>query len=202
MTMPHDRAPKTLPKRKLLGQIVSVLTTSAQDRMGFQSTSCPSLELDLEGIVANRHRGWTRKADARVPYLKRGTIMRNDRHLSLVSVEDLAEMARRLDLERIEPSWIGANIVVSGLPQFSFLPRGTHLFTTGGAVLTVTDQNDPCTLSGAAIAAQCPARPEVKLNFPKLAHGLRGVVAVVEHAGQVAVGSELTVRVPSQWIYG
>ncbi len=57
-----------------------------------------ALYANLEGIEGDRHAGWTRKADARVPFYPRGTVIRNTRQVSLVSVEELAEMATALGL--------------------------------------------------------------------------------------------------------
>lgn len=193
--------PEVVAPQKLTGRLTRVLTTAGKGRLGFQSTTVERLEVDFEGIIANRHRGWTRSSDARVPYLARGTTIRNDRQVSLVSVEDLAEIARRLDIPHLDPAWLGANLVVSGVANFSFLPRGTHLFPVGGAVLTVTDQNAPCTLAGDAISRQVPDRPEIRLQFSALAQGLRGVVAVVERPGVIEADTAITARLPAQWLY-
>jgi hypothetical protein len=195
------KAPARSPPRKLIGKIEQVLSTAAKGRLGFQSEPVDALTVDLEGIVGDRHRGWTRRADARVPYLPRGTIMRNDRHVSLVSVEDLAAMAAKLDVPVLDPRWIGANIVVSGIANFSYLPRGTHLMLPGQTILTVADQNAPCTLAGEAIATRIPDRPEIKRQFPAVAQGLRGVVAAVELGGSIAAGMSVEARLPAQWMY-
>jgi hypothetical protein len=194
-------APKIVALRKLTGRVEAILTTSAKGRLGFQSETTDELVLDLEGITGNRHRGWTRKADGRVPYLPRGTVIRNERQLSIVSVEDLAEIARRLGISDLDPRWLGANIVVSGMPHFSYLPRGTHLFFASKAVVIITDQNAPCTLSGDAIARQIPDRPDIQMGFAKHAHGLRGVTATVEHPGAVITNTTFDARLPAQWIY-
>jgi hypothetical protein len=201
MTRKDVSGPDLLAPCKLTGRIDAVLTTAAKGRLGFQSQPVSRLEVDLEGIAGNRHRGWTRPADARVPYLPRGTVMRNDRHVSIVSVEELAEIARRLDLPALDPAWIGANMVLSGIPRLSYLPRGTHLFTSGGTVLTVTDQNAPCTLAGDAIARRVADRPELKLQFPAVAKGLRGIVAVIEHPGTIDPDTAIEARLPMQWLY-
>ncbi len=195
------KAPDVTPPRKVIGRVETVLSTAAKGRLGFQSEPVVELTLDLEGIVGNRHRGWTRGADGRVPYLPRGTTMRNERHLSIVSVEDLAAIAEKLDIEHLDPRWIGANVVVSGIAHFSYLPRGTHLMLAGKVILIVTDQNAPCMLAGEAIAKHIADRPEIKLQFPALAQGLRGVVASVEHGGVMSAGMKIEARVPTQWLY-
>jgi hypothetical protein len=193
--------PTTTPPRKVKATIDGLASTTGKGRLGFQSDTVETLALDFEGIVDNRHRGWLRKADARVPYLPRGTPIRNERHVSLVSREDLADVAAALDIPSIDPRWIGANIVVSGLQNVSFLPRGTHLFFEGGAILIVTDQNAPCTLAGEAIASHVPGRADIKQLFPKHAQGRRGVVCSVEHPGVVTAGTTLEARIPAQWIF-
>lgn len=190
-----------LPPRKLIGRVEAVLSTNAKGRLGFQCEPVDALEVDLEGIVGNRHRGWTRKADARVPYLARGTTIRNERHVSIVSVEELAVVANDLDIARLDPRWIGANIVTSGIPALSYLPRGTHLMLPGKAILIVTDQNAPCSLSGEAIAQQVAGRPDLKHAFAKVAAGRRGLVATVEHGGSIAAGMAIDARLPTQWLY-
>ncbi len=194
-------APDIVGPRKLTGRVAAVLTTAAKGRLGFQTGPTAELVLDLEGITGNRHRGWSRKADARVPYLPRGTIVRNERQLSIVSAEELAEIARRLEIPALDPCWIGANVVVSGIPHVSYLPRGTHLAFASKAILIVTDQNAPCRLSGAAIARHFPDRPDLELGFPKHAGGLRGVVATVEHPGVIISGAAFAARLPMQWLY-
>jgi hypothetical protein len=187
--------------QQVAGRVVAVLTTADLGRKGFVTAAVDSLALDLEGIEGNRHRGWTRKADARVPYLPRGQKIRNERQVTLVSVEDLAEVAKLLDLPTLDPAWLGANIVVAGVPHFSWLPRGTRLFSSGGAVLIVTDQNVPCRQAGAAVAARCPGRDDITFGFVKHAVGLRGLLATVEHPGTIAGGTDLLARLPAQWIY-
>ena len=199
--MDMSTAPAVTPPRKIVGTINAVFSTQDKGRLGFQSTQVDALTLDLEGIVGNRHRGWTRGADARVPYLPRGTMIRNERQLSIVSAEDLAVIAARLDIPHLDPRWIGANIVVTGFSNFSYLPRGTHLMLPGKAILILTDQNAPCTLAGEAVAKHVLGRPEIKMQFPALAQGLRGVVATVEHPGNIAAGMTVEARLPAQWGY-
>lgn len=193
--------PQVQPARKLTGRIEQVLAAPGAERGHGHSAAQPNLELDFEGIVGERHRGWTRKADARVPYLKRGTPMRNTRQVTIVCRDELAEIARRLEIPVCEASWTGANLVVAGIPRLSFLPRGTKLFFPSGLILTVEDQNPPCTVTGAAIGRANPERDDIRFAFPKLAARLRGLLASVEHPGTLAAGAEVTAWLPEQWIY-
>lgn len=196
-----DRAePEIVAPYRLHGRIVSVHTTADKSPAGFQTQSSETLELDHEGIIGNRHRGWLRPADVRVPYHKRGTPIRNNRHLSAVSAEDMAEAALRLGVTMVDPSWIGANLLVVGFPRFSFMARGTKLFVDGGVVLTVEEQNVPCRIAGRAIAGKT-GKEAAELDFPKVARRLRGVLVTVDAPGTIRAGNTLELRVPEQWIY-
>jgi hypothetical protein len=192
--------PAMLIAQQRTGRIVACLTTSGLGKTEFETTLCDSLSLDHEGIIGNRHRGWLRKADARVPYLKRGTPIRNTRMLSIVSVADLATASQRLGVARIDPAWVGANLLVDGLAWFSYLPRGTKLIFADGAILTLEDQNAPCRIAGAAIARHT-GKASVELEFAKCCQGLRGVVVSVERPGLIAAHGEFTARIPAQWLY-
>ena len=197
-TMPE---PEILPACKRAGRITGTFLTADKSEDGFQTLAAASLILEFEGIAGSRHRGWTRAADVRAPHAPRRAPIRNTRALTIVSMEDLAEAARRMDIADIDPRWIGANLLVEGFERFSFLPRGTHLICDGGAILIVEDQNAPCRFSGAAIANHTPGRPELEFDFPRQAARLRGVVASVEHPGTIAPGCAVTARIPEQWLY-
>ncbi len=174
--------------------ILQVLTTAAPG--DFRTRPAASLTLDLQGIAGDRHYGFTRPAGARERWYPAGTQIRSGRQLSIVSVEDLAEIARRMDLPAIEPGWIGANILVSGIADFTLLPWGSRLFCGAGAVLVNEGDNAPCRHAGAAIAAACPGRTGLDVLFVKAARDLRGIVATVEREGEVAAGP-LRVKLPN-----
>ena len=193
--------PDIIAAHKKTGRIVDTFVTIDRSADGFQTAPAKELPVALDGIAGSRrHQGWTAKADARVPYLPRGTVMRNMRALSLVSVEDIAEAARRMVIPALDPRWIGANLVIDGIERLSFLPRGTRLFCDGGAILVVEGQNAPCRYAGAAIASHT-GEPGLELEFPKIAKRLRGLVASVEHPGTITPATGVTARIPEQWLY-
>jgi len=154
------------------------------------------LEVVLEGVPGDRHFGFTAPADGRYPEYPRGTAIRNHRQVSLVSVEELAEVARRLDLPEIRPEWLGANLLVAGIQAFSSLPPTTRLFFPSGAALQVTAENHPCTGPGKIIQSQYPDRQGLAAAFVKQAMHLRGLVAVVERAGSLCSGDHFEVETP------
>lgn len=171
----------------------------------FVTRAAASVTLDLAGIVGDRHSGTSRKAGPREPWLPRGTVMRNDRQLSAVCPAELGVVARRLSADRIEPEWLGANLLVSGLPEFSRLAPGSRLAFggqwggkgrfDGGAVLRVEGYNFPCRKAGRALA-DALGRPELEFAFVREAAELRGLVLSVEVAGVIVPGDAVVLLPP------
>lgn len=186
-----------VPARRLKGRVVAVFATP--DPGDFETVTVERLALGLDGIAGDRHGGFVRRSGGREPWYPRGTEIRNGRHLSIVSVEDLAEVGRRLAVPDLDARWIGANLLVEGIPRLSLLPRATRL-AIGTAALHVDDQNAPCRVAGRAIARHTD-RPDLELAFPKEARRLRGLVAAVDRAGEIGAGDEILAHLPEQWIY-
>jgi hypothetical protein len=191
------------PARKIDGVLSALLIA---DMEGFQTRRVDEAALDLDGFVLpglsiERHRGPSRAADARVPWYPRGTPIRNSRHVSIVSGAELAAIAGALDIPEVLPEWLGANMVVDGVPDLSMLPRGARLFFPGDLVIAVEDQNAPCRRPGRVIASRHRDREGLDLAFVKVAKRLRGLVGWVERAGTVQSGDAVQIRLPEQWIY-
>jgi hypothetical protein len=184
--------------RNFEGRIVTVLATPETSH--FRTEAVPELQADFAGIIGDRHHGFTRPAGAREPWYLRGSEMRNGRQVTIVAEEELAEIARRLGIPAVNPGWIGANIVVAGIPEFTHLPWGARLVRPGGAVLVNEGDNAPCRFAGAEIARHFPDRPGLDRQFSKAAIHLRGIVASVERAGAIAPG-RLTVRMSEQKLW-
>lgn len=195
----HRPPPDVLPGRKLSARIKGVYLVPEGSRV--ESVAVEALNLQLEGPVGDRHHGFARKSTSREPWYERGSVISNTRQLSLLSVEELAEVARRMNLAELRPEWIGGNILIEGVANLSFLPLGTRLHFPGGAALMVSEQNGPCRIAGKAIAAHFPDRPELEFEFPIQAKRKRGLLASVEHAGVALVGETISIRVPEQRIY-
>ncbi|MGZ9811605.1 MOSC domain-containing protein [Pseudoroseicyclus sp. H15] len=161
---------------------------------------CEALEemrLTFAGLSGEAHAGLTRPSCSRVvsQYL-RGTEIRNVRQISIVSAEELAEIAAVLELDEIDPAWLGASIVVSGLPDFTHLPPNSRLQgEEGGATLTVDMENQPCNIVSRTIE---DARPGHGKGFKRAATGKRGVTAWVEREGTLQLGEQLRLHVPGQ----
>ncbi len=195
-----DGEPEILPVRKLAAKVEGVYF-APRDR--FQTEAVDALRLGFTGIDGDFHSGYTRKSGGREPWYPRGTEMRNERQLSIVAADELAEIAARMGLAEIRPEWIGANLLINGLSRLSMLPSGTMLFFKGGVTVKIDAQNGPCRLAGRAVAENA-GMADIQagaLAFPKAAKRLRGLVAWVEKPGRIEAGEEVSVRVPEQWIY-
>lgn len=162
-----------------------------------RSSPVASVEATLEGFAGDSHTGPTRNADARAPWHPRGTVIANDRQLSLVAEEELAAVADALEVAELRPEWLGANLCLRGLPSLSTIGAMTRLQLSGGVTLAITAENHPCRGPGREIELALAREDEgLAARFVKLAMHRRGVVAVVERAGTVAVGETVTVVRP------
>jgi MOSC domain-containing protein YiiM len=196
----RDAAPEILPAKKLAATVAGIFVAPFDH---FVTRAADELRLGFEGIEGDFHAGLTRKSGGREPWYPRGTEMRNERQLSIVASDELVLIAQGMELPEVKPEWIGANLVVDGLPRLSMLPSGTMLFFKGGVTLKVDAQNGPCRIAGRSVAehAGMPDHEAGSLLFPKVAKRLRGLVARVEKPGVIKAGEGVSVRVPEQWIY-
>lgn len=157
---------------------------------------CALIELRGDGIIGDRHSGPTKKADGRDKGFVRGTIIRNWRQWSAISTEELEEIGSRLAVPEFDGTLLGSNIVISGIPAFTKLPKGT-LLQFPNAALFVEDENAPCTKAGKLIASEyLSVTPH---GFVAAARGRRGLVGVVHTPGTIHVGDEVRVVIPSNF---
>lgn len=145
------------------------------------------------GIAGDRHSG-----ELRVPTYGRhkGQTVFNERQWSAVGVEEVAELERRLGVP-LPPGCLGENLRLAGIPRLSKLKPGTRIAFEGGAVLTVSGENQPCYRNGASLAA-LHTQPELRYAFVKVARGLRGIVGWVEEQGALALGETARVTFGEQ----
>ena len=203
-TLPFDRPldddPEIVPARKLAARVSGVFVAAGDS---FETKAVEALDLGFGGIVGDFHQGATRRSGGREPWYPRGTEISNERQVSIVAPDELERIARNMGIREIRPEWLGANLLIEGLPLLSFLPAGTLLFFPGGVTLKVDAQNGPCRVAGALVAerARMDDRDGGALLFPKAAKRLRGLVGRVEKPGRIALGEDVSVRIPEQWIY-
>lgn len=198
---PEAETPVEIVAARKLAARVAALYLAPFDH--FETRTVDTLQLGFDGIDGDFHAGTTRRSGGREPWYPRGTEMRNERQLSIVAADELAIVAERMGITAIKPEWIGANLLIEGLPHLSMLPSGTLLFFKGGATVKVDAQNGPCRIAGRSVAEHA-GMADVEAGaqlFPKAAKRLRGLVAWVEKPGTITAGEEISVRVPEQWIY-
>lgn len=151
------------------------------------------------GFAEEAHAGLTRPSDSRVlSQHPRGTEIRNVRQFSVVSAEDLAEIARGLGLREVPPDWLGASIVVEGIPDFTHVPPSSRLQTQDGTTLVIDMENRPCNLVARVIEDEAAGFGK---RFKAAAKGRRGVTAWVEREGLLRVGDTVTLHVPDQPVW-
>ncbi|WP_372424283.1 MOSC domain-containing protein [Salinarimonas chemoclinalis] len=163
----------------------------------FRTRPVPEAALVFGGLSGDLHHGLVRKADARTPWHARGTPIANTRQVSLVSVEELAEVAEALGIQEVDPADLGANLVLSGAPALGATPPGTRLLFPSGATLFVTEANPPCRQPGRKLAA-AHGRRELEFAFVKAAKGKRGLVALVEREGAIRAGDAVRPLAPTR----
>jgi len=151
------------------------------------------------GVADEDHSGLTRAACSRVvTQYPNGTEIRNTRQFSVVSEEELAVIAEKMGVARLDPTWIGASIVIAGLVDFTHVPPSSRLQFAQGATLVVDMENRPCHLPAAVIDQHLPGSGRA---FKTAAKGRRGVTAWVEREGRLCVGDEVRLHIPDQRVW-
>ncbi|KPQ20940.1 MAG: MOSC domain-containing protein [Rhodobacteraceae bacterium HLUCCA24] len=155
--------------------------------------------LTFAGIAGEAHGGMTRPSCSRVTAQHpRGTEIRNVRQLSILSAEELNTIAAKMGVARLDPAWLGASLLIEGIPDFSRVPPSSRLQAPGGATLVVDMENRPCHLPAEVIEAEAPGHGRA---FRTAAAGRRGVTAWVEREGAIRVGETLRLHVPDQPVW-
>jgi MOSC domain-containing protein YiiM len=124
-----------------------------------------------------------------------GTEIRNLRQLSILSAEEMAQMAADMGMETLDPIYLGATIVLKGIPDFSHIPPSSRLQGPDGVTLTVDLENRPCIFPGKEIEKD---HKGFGPKFKPAASGRRGVMAWVERPGALKIGDQLRLFVPDQ----
>ena len=108
------------------------------------------------------------------------------------------EIAAAMGLPAVQPEWLGANLVVEGLPDLTRLPPSSRLIFAGGASLVVDMENAPCQFPAREIEREHPGHGAA---FRRAARHRRGVTAWVEREGRITLSDALRLHVPPQRPY-
>ena len=190
--------PELLTKLAIQGKVELLLASLDRDT-GLEKHAVQQARLFFTGMEGDCHGGITRKSDSRMlKQYKRNTEVRNSRQLSILSMEELAAVSEAMGIPAVRPEWVGANVVVSGIPDLTLLPPSTRLQFPSGAMIVVDAENHPCRYPADIIARH---HPEQKKGFVAAAMHRRGVVGWVEAEGVIGTGDRITVWIPPQRIY-
>lgn len=181
---------------KKMGKVTQILI--GKDSKTLEKWPVDSCKITYDGFSGDFHSGLTMKSGGRQPHYPKGTQIRNYRQVSIVSQEELHSIANSMDIKKIKPGWIGANMEVEGIPNLTFLPPSTRIEFSGGAVLVVNGENLPCIGPGKIIQQNFPELKGLTESFSKNAIGKRGLVAWVECIGTIQTGNDITLRIPKQ----
>ena len=176
----------------------AILVNSTPDE-DLASSRVDSVQASYAGLEGESHSGLVRSSCVRVRHqYPQGTEIRNTRQVSIVSMEELAAIAEDMGIAELRPEWLGANLLVSGIPHFSQIPPSTRMIFDGGASLVVDLENSPCKYPGEIIERHYPGAGSL---FAKAAVGHRGVTAWVEREGSIDNGDSIRLYIPPQRIY-
>lgn len=166
------------------------------DRTAMMAQSYDRIDLTFAGVEGAFHAGLTRPSCSRVTaQYPKGTNIRNERQLSIVSEEELALIAADMGVDRIDPARIGATMVIRGIPDFTHVPPSSRLQAPSGATVVVDMENRPCIFPAKSLDVVHPGKGKA---FKPTARGRRGVTAWVAAQGAIALGDTLTLHIPDQ----
>jgi len=188
----------------LTGRVDGIFVNAAQDDNQGDDQDAIAVErvrATFAGLEGDAYAGTTRQACARTKeQYTPGTIIRNVRQLTITSTEELALIGEAMGLgEPVHPSWMRANLVVSGFPDFTRIPPSSRLILDAGASLVADMENEACAFPGTLIDKAWPGRGKF---FMKAAWGRRGITAWVEREGDIWIGAKIALHIPPERLYG
>ena len=167
-----------------------------ENRANIRSEAVETAFATYAGFEGDFHAGLTRKSCVRVKDQHPvGTEIRNVRQLTILSAEDLDQIANAMDLPAVDPLLLGASLVLKGIPDFTFVPPGSRLQAVNGTTLVVDVENGPCNFPAREIEKDEPGHGKA---FKAAAKGRRGVCSWVEREGQLSIGDTLRLHIPNQ----
>ncbi len=169
---------------------------------GIRAEPRDALFATYAGFEDDVHAGLTRPSCVRMTETyPKGTEIRNVRQLSILSAEEMAQTAAAMGLETLDPMYLGASMVVEGIPDFTHIPPNARLQAASGATITIDMENRPCVLPGREIEQD---NTGFGAKFKAAAQDRRGVTGWIEREGPLKIGDSLRLFIPDQpaWKHG
>ena len=112
--------------------VVKSLCIHTDKQKDISTTPSDAVNVSFAGFEGDSHTGLTRQACVRVKkQYQSGTVIRNTRQISIVSAEELQKIAEAMNIALIQPEWLGANLCVDGIPDFTHVPPASRLLFSG-----------------------------------------------------------------------
>lgn len=183
-----------MDNKTLNGKVAGVYVTAP----GGHVLSTPQKEavVSFAGFEGDKHASITMRSTSRTSRYPRNTMIRNSRQISLLSTEELISLASDLGVPEIKPEWLGANLLISGIPALTLLPPGTRLYFADQVTLVVEGLNKPCSDTGNALQARYPEKNGLVDAYIAAASQRRGIVAWVERPGRIRLGDPVVADLP------
>ncbi|MCX7561132.1 MOSC domain-containing protein [Sulfitobacter sp. F26204] len=167
-----------------------------ENRSNIRSEPVREAFASYEGFAGDYHAGLTRASCVRVQTQHpKGTEIRNVRQFSVLSSEEIAEIAADMGVAALDPAQFGASIVIEGIADFTHVPPSSRLQAENGTTIVVDMLNGPCNFPAREIEKDEPGHGKA---FLAAARGRRGVCAWVERQGELKVGDKLFLHIPAQ----
>ena len=172
-----------------------------------QTRSVKSIDLNINGIIGERHYGLMERSDGRVKHIyQKNTEIRNNRQWTAMSVYEKELIDKEMGLNgQFRPEQIGMNILLDGYKNLSTLPPLTYLVFTNKNELLPEDSNKvvlviygeilPCAIAGRSVAKETGLDKDGTL-FPKKSIGYRGTSGWVERGGKINIGDNVFIYLP------
>jgi MOSC domain-containing protein YiiM len=185
-----------LKPTRYTAKIVWLGAVMTDNRAALIAPARDTLELRFDGVAGAFHAGLTRPACVRVKsQYAEGTPIKNERQLSIVSQEELDQIAAKMGVDALDPARLGATMVIKGIADFSHVPPSSRLAAPSGATLTVDMENRPCQFPAKSLMQD---HGDAAKGFKPAAKDRRGVTAWVAAEGRVSIGDTLTLHIPDQ----
>jgi len=149
------------------------------------------------GFEGEAHSGITRPSCVRVTSQHpKGTTINNVRQLSVMSAEEIVQIASKMGLSDIDPTLLGVSMIIEGIADFTHVPPSSRLqCEANGTTISIDMLNRPCVLPGREIEKE---HEGFGAKFKPAAVGMRGVTASVEREGLLRVSDIMRLHIPDQ----
>ncbi|MEO7719598.1 MAG: hypothetical protein ABIY70_25625 [Capsulimonas sp.] len=151
------------------------------------------LHVDTQGVIGDRHYGYSKTILPGDQYNIPGTTIWNGRQWSAISEEELKYLAKTLGIPEVRPEWLSVNIVFSGI-GISNISKLSRIKFSRGAELLVYGECTPCIRPAQLIAKYLPnIDNSFAQRFVNAAIGNRGLVGWVKIGGIIYPNDTATI---------